>query len=109
MKDEPITGILQKWRVGLTVPSGFQRKVWQRIEASRAPESVAGFRAFWRWLFPTAAVWQLAAATACVAMLLAGTLGTSTARAEAEQKRAELGQRYVATIDPYLRLAGHQP
>ena len=104
MNDPDLDSLLRKWSAPEDVPAGFQRGVWQRIEAASA------VRPFWsRWM---EALWRPrpAAAAVCIALLT----GAAGGFAHAEMKRApetppDPGSAYVQSINPFDRvhLNGH--
>ena len=106
MKDnDPLHEKLQAWKVKPAIPGTFHANVWAGIRRRKTLQPDTGWAAFLRWLFPTPAVWQLATATALVMLTLGAALGTLQADSTVEQDRAELAQRYVQSVDPYLQMA----
>ena len=103
--DERLGKSLRQWRVDAPLPPRFQEQVWRRIEQE---DAAAAPIAFWPAL--QALVAQLFARRAfalaylTVALLLGSGLGFWQARQQTDTYSASLGQRYVQSIDPYLKL-----
>ena len=105
MKDyDPIRELLQAWKFDAQIPPRFQAEVWSRIRAWTEEEADMSLAAFIRWLFPSPAAWQLAAATAVAMLAVGASLGSVAANASNERSRVALAERYVETVDPYLQV-----
>ena len=93
--------VLREWKVEAPVPPRFKEGVWRRIEQA---EKAAGPGLWARVEHVLEAVLPRPKfAFACVAVLLAvGVLGgTFAAQATTRRQNAELGLRYVQSLDPY--------
>lgn len=110
MKDsDPLSDRLHQWRVTPEIPARFQADVWSRIRDRADAESATGLRAFLDWLLPARPTWRYATAAALTVALAASTLGTVTAHRANDRVRMDLAESYAASIDPYVRVAGHSP
>ena len=100
-RDEALRGVLREWRVDPPLPPRFQEQVWQRIrraenEAGSVPWT--GLSRFLEraWLRP-----RIAFACLSVFLALGMAAGALAAQAKTSRLNAELGSRYVQSVDPY--------
>jgi len=101
---EPVSKVLQEWKVTTPLPPRFQEAVWRRIERAKpapAPTAPSVWTVIAHWIGTVLP--RPALATAYVAVLLAVgvTAGWVQARQETARVKGELGERYVRVLDPY--------
>jgi hypothetical protein len=99
--DKALRNLLHSWVVDTPLPPRFQEQVWRRIErAELRPQSP-----FWAAVFHLVevALPRPKVAFVYVSLLLALGVGAGTWAAQVKTNRteAELGYRYVQSIDPY--------
>ena len=90
--DDPLSRVLQSWRVTPQSSPNFRTSVWQRIEATRRP----GGESWSVYLRTHLASWTL------VAIVLTGSsglVGLAAAKAKNETSRQKMVATYVASID----------
>ena len=103
--DERLRGLLRSWVVGTPLPLRFKENVWRRIEhADLQPDSP-----FWAGLLRLVAVAlprpKVALAYVAVLLALGVTAGAWAAQVKTTRTEADLGLRYVQSIDPYKAAA----
>ena len=91
---------LESWKVAPTIPSGFQREVWQRIAASRPRNWREAFSDF-LMLFSTP---RYAALAVTAAIVVAAGAAQLDATAQNRQDWQGLGAAYLRSVNP-LELA----
>lgn len=99
---DPLSDLLQEWRIGAEVPPRFGEQVWRRIalEEELLPNTLwwRRFRGRLEMLFARPAF----ATAGMIAFLLAGTAaGWLQGRRDVTRLDDTLGQRYVQLVDPY--------
>jgi hypothetical protein len=105
--DKPLSRLLSEWRVDAPVPPRFQEQVWTRIDRLEAkdPRSVwAGLISLLNMAFARP---RVAYSYLSILILLGMAGGTWAAQREATRLDAQLGSRYVQSIDPYQKMASH--
>ncbi len=91
--DEQLGSLLRnEWQVRPVKNPGFRTGVWARIEAARRVPATWG-----AWLRLNAARCTF---LAVASIAVAGTSGGWIAKAQANQNREQLVQRYLASLDP---------
>jgi len=99
---EPIRKVLREWKVTTSLPPRFQEQVWQRIERAQTQTVVSGWSVIAHWVDTVLRRPALAASYVAVLLTIGVTAGWAQARQETGRVKAELGQRYVRVLDPYL-------
>ena len=102
-KDGDLDQVLKQWSVDAPLPPRFQEQVWNRIAGAEAePEVAIGF---WTWVrriveanLPRP---KFAYAYIAILLLLGVVSGTWAAQRQANRLNADLGSRYVQSVDPY--------
>ena len=95
---------LQHWDVKATLPPGFRREVWQRIEQSRWHDSSRVLARLVQCL-EAGLLRPAVALTYLMILLITGSaFGWMQAQRDKGQLDEALERRYVRAIDPYLRL-----
>ena len=98
MKDSELDQLLKASDPGLSMPPGFRREVWLRIETSEATGWKPAFRRFFSRLIVSFASPPVAAAT-CAAAVLAGVLlGVMPGKSAVSDDSA-----YVQSISPFVQ------
>jgi hypothetical protein len=95
---DPLSGVLQSWRVLPPADPNFRSAVWQRVGARLRESWPAYLRAH-------AAAWGVAAALAVAA---AGYTGHAVARAHVQADREAMVITYLTDLDPRVQ-AGLKP
>lgn len=106
--DERLRTLLRSWVVDTPLPPRFQEQVWRRIErAELRPESP-----FWAAVLRLVEVAlprpKVAFAYVSILLALGVTAGAWAAQVRTSRTEADLGSRYVQSIDPY-KAAGSTP
>jgi hypothetical protein len=101
---EPLRKVLKEWRSDAPLPPRFQEQVWQRIERAQAPAAPSVWAAIAHWVGTVLPRPALAASYVAVLLTIGVTAGWAQARQQTGRVKAELGQRYVRVLDPYLTL-----
>ena len=104
-EDVNLSRTLKSWEVNPPLPQGFERNVWNRIRRAESPAASP----FEEWIAALRTVFQFHRALACSLLIVAAVggvgLGKFHASTVVEKTNTELGERYLASIDPYLRNA----
>ena len=107
--DRGLRQVLREWRVETPLPPRFQEEVWRRIGRG---ESQAKASSLWAGL--TALVGGLLARprfalSYVTALLVVGVAaGAFAAQAATKRMNADLGARYVQSLDPYRGMASER-
>jgi hypothetical protein len=83
------------------LPPRFQEQVWHRITRAETPPAFNLWAALSRWVELALPRPKLALAYVSVLLAIGVAVGTFAAQAETRRVNADLGQRYVASLDPY--------
>ncbi len=100
--DERLRNVLKEWRSDAPLPPYFQGQVWQRINLAQAPAARSVWAVISHWIGTVLPRPAFAASYVAVLLTLGVTAGWAQARQETGRVKAELGQRYVRVLDPYL-------
>jgi hypothetical protein len=102
--DASLDKCLQSWRVTASLPPRFQEQVWHRIEQAETGREIPLLAALQNLagLFLTHRAWVASYLT--LALVVGLALGFHQAREETSSLSANLGQRYVQSLDPYLKM-----
>ncbi len=99
----PHSEALKAWKVNTPLPAGFERRVWRSVEQAGHSRSSL----FSKWLDELVAGFRVhrAFSVCFVALSLVSGIGLGMveARRSSESAKTSLSQRYVQSIDPYLR------
>src|SRR5438876_8467827 len=99
--NDPLSKVLQDWKVSAQPPPRFQEQVWQRIARSQAaarPRPWVGVLGWLGQVLPRPAM----AASYLTVLVAAGVIGGYwTGQEKAARLRDEMGLRYVQSVDPY--------
>ena len=102
-KDGDLDQVMKQWPVDAPLPARFQEQVWNRIASAEANPEVAN--SVWTWFrrmvdanLPRP---KFAYAYMAVLLLLGVVSGAWAAQRQANRLNADLGSRYVQTVDPY--------
>lgn len=99
-KDADMDQILKQWSVDAPLPPRFQEQVWKRIASAEArPEAAIGFWSLVRRVVEARP--NFAYAYVAVLLLLGVASGAWAAQHQANRLNADLGSRYVQSVDPY--------
>lgn len=103
-KNADLTRCLQSWRVNASLPPRFEEQVWRRIEQQEAAPEIRPLTAlqYLASAFLTRRAWV--ASYLGLALLIGLAVGFHQAREETTSLSANLGQRYVQSLDPYLKM-----
>jgi hypothetical protein len=106
-KDEVLRGVLREWVVESPLPPRFQEQVWQRItRAEVRPEP-----AVWAGLLRLVGVFLprpgIALSYLAALLVLGVVAGSWAAQVKASRLDADLGLRYVQSLDPYRSDSAH--
>ena len=107
--NDRLNKLLQSWRVADPLPPGFQDGVWRRIDRAQEAASPSAWETISGWVANALSKPALAASYVAVLLMLGMTVGWGHARQEGERVRAQLGEKYVQTLDPYLTSAHQSP
>jgi len=104
-KDRDLDNLLKQWVVEASLPPRFEEQVWQRIaRAEPKPEKTVTFwNLLWRLIETNFPRPKLAYSYTAVLLLLGIVSGAWTAQRQADRLNADLGSRYVQSVDPYHR------
>ena len=100
--DDPLRKVLKEWRSDAPLPLRFQEQVWQRIERAQRRAVPSVWSVITHWVGTVLPQPALAASYVAVLLAIGVTAGWAQARQETGRVKAELGQRYVRVLDPYL-------
>jgi ABC-type microcin C transport system permease subunit YejE len=94
---------LKSWKVNTPLPAGFERQVWRRIETANQPGTslIAEWFAEVMMGFRIHKAFTLGFVT--IAIVAGVGLGVFQAHRSTDAARLMLSQRYVQSIDPYIR------
>ena len=106
-KDRSLDQVLEQWVVKSSVPPRFQEHVWQRIARTEAPpENKVGIWALIRGMIETNLPRPKFAYVYVASLVLLGVVsGAWAAQRETSRLKADLGSRYVQSVDPYFKAA----
>src|SRR5579871_5330826 len=99
---DPLENILHQWSVPASLPPRFQEQVWQRIERAQTPAAATLWRRLVRVIEDMLPRPSFAVAYLAVILAVGGAAGTLAAQARTSRLEAQLGARYVHSIDPFL-------
>jgi hypothetical protein len=105
--DESLRRVLHQWTVDTPLPPRFQEQVWQRIaraEIQPAPTLWASLSRSVEVLVPRP---KFAFSYVAALLVFGVAAGTLAAQATTRRLNADLGLRYVQTLDPYHAAAPH--
>ncbi len=103
--DRALRQALRQWAVDTPLPPRFQEQVWQRIARAETRPATALWATMARWVEVFLPRPKFALAYVSVVLLIGIAAGSFAAQAAARRLNADLGQRYVQSLDPY-RAAG---
>lgn len=106
-KDAPLNRVLREWTVETPLPPRFQEQVWQRIAHAEVEPIPSIWGVLWRLIQTSLPRPQVAFAYLTVLLVLGVAAGAWAAQAKNSQLDADLGLRYVQSIDPYLAGVQH--
>ena len=99
--DQSLRQVLREWTVDTPLPPRFQEQVWRRItraETQPAPTP-------WAWLYRWVEVFlprpQFAFSYVAALLVLGVAAGSLAAQATTRRLNADLGLRYVQSLDPF--------
>ena len=99
--DRPLRQVLREWKMETPLPPRFREEVWRRIaraETQPAPTPLAWFSCWVEVLLPRP---KFALSYVAALMVFGIAAGTLAAQVTARRLNADLGLRYVQSIDPY--------
>jgi hypothetical protein len=99
--DTALRGVLRQWKVETPLPPRFQEQVWQRIARAEAQASPKFWTTIIRWVEIMLPRPKFAVAYVSAVLILGVAAGSLAAQAANRRLNADLGQRYVASLDPY--------
>lgn len=99
---DPLRKVLKEWRSDAPLPPRFQEQVWQRIERTQTQAAPSVWAVVAHWVGTVLPRPVLAVSYVAVLLVIGVTAGWAQARQETGRVRADLGQRYVRVLDPYL-------
>ena len=104
-ENDPVRKLLGQWKVADPLPPRFKEQVWRRIEQRETPGTASAWELWQRWLESVFA--KKAVALAYVTVLLVAGLMAGYVNGQAHERRghAQLGARYVQSIDPNFKTA----
>ena len=100
--DDALRKVLKEWRSDAPLPPRFQQRVWQRIERAQTRDVPSVWAVIAHWVGTVLPRPALAVSYVAVLLAIGVTAGWAQARQETGRVKAELGQRYVRVLDPYL-------
>lgn len=100
-EDESFRSVLRAWVVDTPLPPRFQEQVWQRISRADAQAKPAFWEGLNRLLDRVLPRPQIAFAYLSTLLILGVTAGSVTAQLKTSRLEANLGARYVQSVDPY--------
>ena len=105
--DSALRQVLREWRVDAPLPPRFQEEVWRRIDRAESQAQPS----FWGWLSSLLEVRllrpQFAFSYVAALVLLGVAAGSFAAQAATRRANADLGARYVQSLDPFRADAPH--
>ncbi len=101
-ENDPLRETLQSWRVDMPLPPGFARSVWQRIDRSKPSLRKTVLAAVANWIANILPRPALAASYVAILFVFGVSAGWGHARQDSARLKAELRERYVQVLDPYL-------
>lgn len=99
--DQALLQVLRQWTVDAPLPLRFQEQVWQRIaraEAQPAPSLWASITRLVEVLVPRP---KFAFSYVAALFVLGVAAGSLVAQARTRRLDADLGSRYIQSLDPY--------
>jgi hypothetical protein len=99
--DPALRHVLRQWRVDASLPPRFQEQVWQRIARSETQPGTSLWAVLSRWVEVTLPRPKLALAYVSLILAIGVAAGSFAAQSATRRFNAELGHRYVASLDPY--------
>ncbi len=99
--DVALRGVLRQWTVETPLPPRFREQVWQRITRAEAQSSPTFWTTITRWVEIVLPRPKFAVAYFSAVLVLGVAAGSLAAQATSRRFNADLGQRYVASLDPY--------
>ena len=101
--DDSLSKLLKEWRIDEELFPRFQENVWRGIERAetRPAPSLSVTEVLSEWLERLLPRPAMALAYASVMLVAGGIVGMTHGKQESQRLSAELGQRYVQSVDPY--------
>ena len=104
--DHALNKVLKQWPVNAPLPPRFQEQVWNRIARVEARPGTVTIWNLVRSLIETNLPRpKFAYSYVAILVLLGVVSGARAAQREAGRLNADLGSRYVQSIDPYHKVA----
>jgi len=105
--DRSLDQVLKQWEVDWPLPPRFQDQVWHRIARTETtPATRLGIWALLQALIETNLPRPKFAYVYVASLLLLGVVsGAWAAQRESSRLKADLGSRYVQSVDPYFKVA----
>lgn len=106
--DRPLRQVLREWRVDTPLPPRFQEEVWRRIGGVESRAEASSSWAGLAGLVGGALARPRFAFCYVTALLVLGmAAGSFAAQAASKRMSADLGMRYVQSLDPFQGGAWH--
>ena len=99
--DERLRAVLRSWVVDTALPPRFQEQVWRRIERADLQPASPFWAGFFRLVEVALPRPKVAFAYVSVLLTVGVTAGAWAAQVKTTHTQADLGLRYVQSIDPY--------
>ena len=105
-KDRNLDQILKQWVVDRPLPPRFQEQVWHRIARTETiPTTRGGIWALLQGLIEANLPRPRFASVYVASLVLLGVVsGAWAAQRESSRLKADLGSRYVQSVDPYFKV-----
>ena len=103
-ENEALSRILRTWRTDAPLPPHFRDDVWRRIDRAEAKSDFGLWTRLSVWIEGVLPRPEIAFCYVTSLLLVGLTGGMWAARQENDRMNADLGSRYVQSVDPYQTL-----
>ncbi len=99
--DQGLGKVLRQWTVDTPLPPRFQEQVWRRIARTDTRRAPSFWASLSRWVEVLVPQPKFAFSYVAALLLLGVVAGSVAAQATTRRLDADLGSRYVQSLDPY--------
>lgn len=105
--DQSLRRILRQWTVDTPLPPRFHEQVWRRIARAETQPATTPWDRLSRWIEVLLPRPQCAFSYVAALLVLGIAAGSLAAQVRAKHLDADLGMRYVQSLDPFHAAAAH--
>ena len=106
--DDSLSKTLREWKTTSPLPPHFREAVWRRIEQTETKSRSTLLATLGAWVESMLPRPKFAFSYLAALLLLGTVSGLWTAQGVSRRVNADLGSRYVQSVDPYLAIASNR-